>query len=218
MSVRRSPENTSRLPVESVQCSVCNKSNADTEFVETPCKHRFHRTCVTTWLQQNETCPNFRQLCLPSQLTNSTSETQDANLEIPRVQNGSTSNSRTGAIPRNRPNTRPTTRATTAGSNSRPSTSSQAQRSPRVGGSQRTNSVSEGRIQELIANALESYQAQLSSTLSEQISLAMQNLNIPSSQRQSLEWDTELPQADPQKNCLWIITCPLTIISQVIVH
>ncbi|XP_044573862.1 uncharacterized protein LOC123258005 [Drosophila ananassae] len=197
MSVRRSPENSSRLAIESVQCSVCNDTNAEIEFVETPCQHRFHRTCVTSWLLQNETCPNCRQPCLSSQLNDSTRRAQDTTLEVPRVQNGSNPNSRTGAVPRSRPNTRPTTRSTATISNNRPSTSSQPQRSPRAGGSQRTTSISEGRIQELITNALEAYQTQLSSTLSEQISLAMQNLHIPTSQRQSLEWDVELPPADP---------------------
>ncbi|XP_032310853.1 uncharacterized protein LOC26513927 [Drosophila ananassae] len=195
MSVRRSPENSSRLAIESVQCSICNDTNAEIDFVETPCQHRFHRTCVTSWLLQNETCPNCRQPCLSSQLNDSTRRAQDTTLEVPRVQNGSNPNSRTGAVPRSRPNTRPTTRSTATISNNRPSTSSQPQRSPRAGGSQRTTSISEGRIQELITNALEAYQTQLSSTLSEQISLAMQNLHIPTSQRQSLEWDVELPPA-----------------------
>ncbi len=147
MSVRRSPENSSRLAVESVQYSIYNDTNAEIEFVETPCQHHFHRTFVTAWLLQNETCPNCRQPCLSSQLNNSTRGAKDPTLEVPRVQNGSNLNSRTGAVPRTRPNTRPTTRSTTRVSNNRPSTTSQAQRSPRAGGSQRATSVSEGRIQ-----------------------------------------------------------------------
>ncbi|EAL58372.1 KIAA1133 protein [Wolbachia endosymbiont of Drosophila ananassae] len=146
MSVRRSPENSSRLAIESVQCSICNDTNAEIDFVETPCQHRFHRTCVTSWLLQNETCPNCRQPCLSSQLNDSTRRAQDTTLEVPRVQNGSNPNSRTGAVPRSRPNTRPTTRSTATISNNRPSTSSQPQRSPRAGGSQRTTSISEEEI------------------------------------------------------------------------
>ncbi len=87
MSVRRSPENSSRLAVESVQCSICNDTNAEIEFVKTPCQHRFDRTCVTVWLLQNKTCPNCRLPCLSSQLNNSKRGSQDTTLEVLRVQN-----------------------------------------------------------------------------------------------------------------------------------
>jgi len=42
-------------------CPVCfDNYKQDEKLVELPCKHRYHKDCVTTWLAQHNSCPMCR--------------------------------------------------------------------------------------------------------------------------------------------------------------
>jgi hypothetical protein len=52
------------------ECAICfttfcgvetSKSKAQYVLIELPCKHRFDKHCIKTWLQQHDTCPLCRQ-------------------------------------------------------------------------------------------------------------------------------------------------------------
>ncbi|PRP89511.1 hypothetical protein PROFUN_00775 [Planoprotostelium fungivorum] len=57
-----------RLPIVTAEakhtcetCLVCQENFVEEESVlELPCKHNFHKDCVTTWLEQHCTCPTCR--------------------------------------------------------------------------------------------------------------------------------------------------------------
>ena len=44
------------------QCVICREVLYD-HMVATLCGHVFHRTCLATWLQQSQICPNCRSFC-----------------------------------------------------------------------------------------------------------------------------------------------------------
>ncbi|KAM5432096.1 putative RING-type E3 ubiquitin transferase [Microsporum ferrugineum] len=44
------------------ECSICMDSvEVGTEVAMLPCKHWFHDTCITAWLNEHDTCPHCRQ-------------------------------------------------------------------------------------------------------------------------------------------------------------
>lgn len=45
-------------------CSICLETITDDES-KTPCNHHFHRTCITQWLNNHNTCPNCRHRLTP---------------------------------------------------------------------------------------------------------------------------------------------------------
>jgi hypothetical protein len=48
------------------ECSICMTDARDPDAVLTNCNHRFHASCITPWLTRNRTCPNCRQLAIPT--------------------------------------------------------------------------------------------------------------------------------------------------------
>jgi hypothetical protein len=50
------------------ECTVCMMPfDADDKVVELPCRHRFHRGCITKWLHEcRRTCPNCGSDALPA--------------------------------------------------------------------------------------------------------------------------------------------------------
>lgn len=43
------------------ECNIClNNFEIGDEIQNTPCQHRYHRACLTTWLNMASTCPNCR--------------------------------------------------------------------------------------------------------------------------------------------------------------
>ncbi|EGD87323.2 hypothetical protein H112_05862 [Trichophyton rubrum D6] len=44
------------------ECSICmDNVELDTEVTMLPCKHWFHESCITAWLNEHDTCPHCRQ-------------------------------------------------------------------------------------------------------------------------------------------------------------
>ena len=53
---------------ESMQCPICFIDAQDGEMIatlETTCGHRFHRTCLLTWLMRTNECPLCRERVMP---------------------------------------------------------------------------------------------------------------------------------------------------------
>jgi hypothetical protein len=48
------------------ECSICMTDAKGPDAVLTNCNHRFHASCITPWLTRNRTCPNCRQLAIPT--------------------------------------------------------------------------------------------------------------------------------------------------------
>jgi E3 ubiquitin-protein ligase RNF115/126 len=70
--LRTSSRNTSvmatlRIASDPVnECSICQEGfHAGEEVLKLPCRHLYHAECVTSWLQQHNTCPLCR-LQLPN--------------------------------------------------------------------------------------------------------------------------------------------------------
>jgi len=62
MSVRHSNEGLATQN-DSV-CTICRDTfSGSDEMLTTVCNHRFHRTCLLTWLRRNATCPTCRSVC-----------------------------------------------------------------------------------------------------------------------------------------------------------
>tara|TARA_X000000368_G_scaffold340480_1_gene278737 strand:+ start:43 stop:732 length:690 start_codon:yes stop_codon:yes gene_type:complete len=53
------PQN--RVIREPVTCSICLDNISNLDVKELYCNHKFHRNCINTWLQDNNTCPLCRQ-------------------------------------------------------------------------------------------------------------------------------------------------------------
>ena len=52
---------------EDYECSICMTDARDpAHAVLTNCNHRFHTNCIGPWLTRNTTCPNCRQLAIPT--------------------------------------------------------------------------------------------------------------------------------------------------------
>ena len=46
---------------DALDCAVCRCDlELDESVVELPCKHLYHRECITPWLEQTSTCPTCR--------------------------------------------------------------------------------------------------------------------------------------------------------------
>jgi hypothetical protein len=48
-----------------LKCSIC-MSDADEDATLTRCSHRFHAGCIMPWLSSHNTCPNCRQIAIPT--------------------------------------------------------------------------------------------------------------------------------------------------------
>jgi hypothetical protein len=48
------------------ECSICMTDARGLDAVLTKCNHRFHTSCIGPWLMRNTTCPNCRQLAIPT--------------------------------------------------------------------------------------------------------------------------------------------------------
>jgi TPR repeat protein len=49
------------------ECSMCTSNFTDDRGVMTPCNHRFHRNCISSWLVNHATCPDCRRAGLTAQ-------------------------------------------------------------------------------------------------------------------------------------------------------
>jgi TPR repeat protein len=49
------------------ECSICTSNFTADRGVITPCKHRFHRNCISSWLDDHATCPDCRRAGLTTQ-------------------------------------------------------------------------------------------------------------------------------------------------------
>lgn len=92
MAVHHSPENLLQLTESRGICSICNSAYDETNIGITPCQHTFHRNCINTWLDDNNTCPLCRQHCDSQSLKSFAEQEFRPSLENLRNQ---------GAIPRN---------------------------------------------------------------------------------------------------------------------
>ncbi|XP_017490568.1 PREDICTED: E3 ubiquitin-protein ligase ATL9-like, partial [Rhagoletis zephyria] len=61
MSVRHSEEHLANLAAPGNICTICNDETTNFNFVATPCSHGFHRSCLSTWLTENDSCPLCRR-------------------------------------------------------------------------------------------------------------------------------------------------------------
>ncbi|KAH8275062.1 hypothetical protein KR018_005715 [Drosophila ironensis] len=107
MSVRRSSENIAATPLKSqVLCTICNDTNPNDSITETPCKHKFHRTCLLEWLTTSASCPNCRQSCSRALMIErqciSSERRMPSNIQTEQDSNPNPS----GAIPKSRMSTR----------------------------------------------------------------------------------------------------------------
>ncbi|KAH8354573.1 hypothetical protein KR059_005474, partial [Drosophila kikkawai] len=84
-------------------CTICNVVT-EGEILTTPCRHQFHRECLLTWLDSNETCPLCRQHLTRSDINPESVEARAQALQAPSA--ATAGSSRSGAIPRTRPATR----------------------------------------------------------------------------------------------------------------
>lgn len=92
MAVRHSGDNMPRVDEGTDPCSVCRNSlENSTNIVRTTCFHYFHKNCLIEWIQTSSTCPQCRQNCTRSSLTDITTESYR---ELPRPRASQ------GAIPR----------------------------------------------------------------------------------------------------------------------
>lgn len=49
-------------PEHTAECSICmDEVNLGEEVTVLPCKHWFHHTCVSAWLNEHDTCPHCRK-------------------------------------------------------------------------------------------------------------------------------------------------------------
>lgn len=56
------PGELASTPVENKSCCICLEDfGAGEEQRTLPCFHRFHKTCIDTWLRRNGTCPVCKQ-------------------------------------------------------------------------------------------------------------------------------------------------------------
>ena len=45
-------------------CSIClNKIDIDEDIIILPCCHRYHKSCILQWFNQQNTCPICREKC-----------------------------------------------------------------------------------------------------------------------------------------------------------
>ncbi|XP_036322011.1 probable E3 ubiquitin-protein ligase RHC1A [Rhagoletis pomonella] len=92
MSVRQSEENVANLAAPGDSCVICNEETTNFNFVSTPCMHGFHRSCLTIWLTDHDSCPLCRRT-IDSQSLRSFSEQE--------LRPGMENSSSQGAVPRN---------------------------------------------------------------------------------------------------------------------
>jgi len=63
------------------ECCICKEFFRIQDFgMELPCKHLYHKDCITPWLQKNNTCPLCRHQLEPETETNTT-DSQTDNIE-----------------------------------------------------------------------------------------------------------------------------------------
>lgn len=68
MGIGHSPKNTGAIsktgnPSSGAACSVCEKDMGNLQdCFETKCKHKFHKSCITGWLEKSQECPNCQKL------------------------------------------------------------------------------------------------------------------------------------------------------------
>ncbi|KAL7723656.1 hypothetical protein ACLKA6_013852 [Drosophila palustris] len=135
-----------------VLCTICNDTSGDTSVIETTCKHKFHRMCLSSWLDSNETCPNCRQPCAQALVRNAASDRRSGvqgNQGLPPPPN-------TGTVPKPRINTRSQARGNSNSQafRSNPRRDSVSAKPPDASDS---SAMTEERIQRLISQSLDSY-------------------------------------------------------------
>ncbi|KAL7724088.1 hypothetical protein ACLKA6_000624 [Drosophila palustris] len=198
MAVRRSTENLSGILNSMVLCTICNDTSGDTSVIETTCKHKFHRMCLSSWLDSNETCPNCRQPCAQALVRNAASDRRSGvqgNQGLPPPPN-------TGAVPKPRINTRSQARGNSNSQafRSNPRRDSVSAKPPDASDS---NAMTEERIQRLISQSLDSYRDSMAAMISEQITAAVRNLNLAPPRQEShdepqLEWENDIAPSFPR--------------------
>lgn len=158
-----------------VVCTICNDTSKDTEIIETQCRHQFHKACLSSWLDSNETCPICRHQCSKAIL--------NAAVERRVVSNPPSEPSyvpSAGAVPKGRMQTRsqgrgtPHSGAMTSRGNPR--------REPKA---PESTVASEDRINRLISDSMDRYRDSMSTMISEQITSALRNLRLPPSARET---------------------------------
>jgi hypothetical protein len=55
-----------QIDEQNYECSICMTDARGSDAVLTNCNHRFHASCIMPWLTRNRTCPNCRQLAIPT--------------------------------------------------------------------------------------------------------------------------------------------------------
>ncbi|KAL7725053.1 hypothetical protein ACLKA6_000934 [Drosophila palustris] len=198
MAVRRSTENLSGILNSMVLCTICNDTSGDTSVIETTCKHKFHRMCLSSWLDSNETCPNCRQPCAQALVRNAASDRRSGvqgNQGLPPPPN-------TGTVPKPRINTRSQARGNSNSQafRSNPRRDSVSAKPPDASDS---NAMTEERIQRLISQSLDSYRDSMAAVISEQITAAVRNLNLAPPRQEShdepqLEWENGIAPSFPR--------------------
>lgn len=160
-------------------CTICNDTSLDPDLIETTCRHHFHRTCLSAWLDSNETCPICRQTCSKAILTAAVE--RRASLNPPTEQGPLNASAHPGAIPKGRVNTRSQGRGTTQASSSLPlPTRGNTRRETKTPDS---SALAEERINRLISSSMASYRDSMAAVIAEQISAAFRNLNVTQSVR-----------------------------------
>ncbi|KAL7726232.1 hypothetical protein ACLKA6_001636 [Drosophila palustris] len=181
-----------------VLCTICNDTSGDTSVIETTCKHKFHRMCLSSWLDSNETCPNCRQPCAQALVRNAASDRRSGvqgNQGLPPPPN-------TGTVPKPRINTRSQARGNSNSQafRSNPRRDSVSAKPPDASDS---NAMTEERIQRLISQSLDSYRDSMAAMISEQITAAVRNLNLAPPRQEShdepqLEWENDIAPSFPR--------------------